>query len=124
MPTVLTFWSLPEEETEFLDYLSAWEIYAYPPSTFPKETDVKPIPIREVLELDPSQVSFAPKQFLSVKDIGQRDIVNGVQRYGVSPMQSQTIAYRRPFFHEGGALGKSNLSVYWEFPNEEAIGFI
>ena len=39
-------------------------------------------------------------------------------------MQSQTIAYRRPFFRESGALGQSNLSAYWKYPNETATEFI
>jgi hypothetical protein len=115
---------MPEEEKEFLNYLSAWEIYAYPPHTFRKSSDVKPIPLLDVLKSNPSQVSFGSKQFLSDRDIGQRNIVDDVQYYGVSPMQSQTIAYQRPFFHKNGALGKANLSFYSEYPNEEAIGFI
>ena len=79
MATVLTYWCLPEEEEDLLNYLRAWKIYAYPPSTFPRESDVKPVPIQEVLKLNPSQIDFGPKQFLSDKDIGPRNTVNGVR---------------------------------------------
>ena len=124
MATVFTYWCLPEEEVDFLGYLSAWQIYAYPPSTFRNPSDVIPLPIQEILKLGSSQISFGPKGFLSDKDIGPRDIVNDVRHYGISPMQSNTITYRRPHLHENGGLGKANLSVYWKYPDDEAIVYV
>ncbi len=124
MAAVFSYWSLPEEEADFLDYLKAWDIHAYPPQTFPKTSEVKPAPLEEFLKLNPSQISFGPNELLSEGDIGPRDIVDGVQRFGVSAMQSHTIAYNRPFFHDGGALGKSNLCAYWKYPAPDLSGFI
>jgi hypothetical protein len=124
MAIVLTYWSLPEEEEAFLKYLKTWDIYAYPPQTFPKASEVKPIPMDEVLRMNPSQVSFGPKQLLSDRDVAPRDVVDEVQHFGVSAMHSQTITYSRPFFRRDGTLGQSNLCVYWKYPLPDLSGFV
>jgi hypothetical protein len=125
MATVLTYWCLPEEEAGFLDYLDKWNIQAYPPETFPNISDVKITPLSTVIfNKNPSQLDFGPKEFLSEKDIGRRNQVDGVYLYGVSPMQSHTIGYVRPRYRVGGHLGQSNLSAYWKYPNENVTGFI
>jgi hypothetical protein len=125
MATVSTYWCLPEEEADLLHYLTKWDVYSYFSDAIPNIFDVKPVPIKTLIEeRNPSQLYFAPKQFLSQDDICCRNSVDGIHLFGVSPMQSQTIAYRRPFFHENGALGKSSLSAYWKYPNVTATDFI
>jgi hypothetical protein len=125
MATVLTFWCLPEEEADFLDYLCKWEIYAYPPDAFPSIAEVKPRPIQILIkEQNPSQFDFGPKQFLSKNDIGDRRLLDGGHAYGSSLMQGHTIGYRRPYRRIGGGLGQCNLAAYWKYPNAEATGFI
>jgi hypothetical protein len=125
MATVLGWWCLPEEEAHFLNYLSKWEIYAYPPDAFPSISDVKPSPIQMLIkEQNPSQLDFGLKQFLSVKDIGDRHLLGGGHAYGSSLMQAHAIGYRRPCFRVGGELGKCNLAAYWKYPNAEKTGFI
>jgi hypothetical protein len=125
MATVLTYWCLPEEEIDFLNYLSKWDIYAYDPTFFLSLSDVKPVPLTTlIVEQKLPDVYFGPKQFLSEKDIGLRTHLNGVAQYGVHSMNAQTIGYRRPCFRVGGELGKSNLHAYWKYPNAAVTGFI
>lgn len=125
MATVSTYWCLPEEEEDFLGFLSKADIYAYSPEMTPNISDVKPVPIKTLLEDgNPPQIYLGPKHFLSQNDICCRNVVDGIHLFGISPTQSQTIGYNQPFFRKGGALGQSNLSAYWKYPNKTATGFV
>jgi hypothetical protein len=125
MALVLTYWSLPDEENDFLDYLFKWDIYAYPARTSDTIADISPIPIRELLaETNPLQLFFGPWQFLSENDISLRNQMDGVCLYEVTSVRSQAIGYKRPHFNGSGVLSMSRLSAYWKYPSPNLMEYV
>jgi hypothetical protein len=116
MPQVLTYWSMPEEELEFIEYLSKWDVYAYLLDSFPSIAEVKPVPIGELIKNKNIIIfDFGLKQYMSENDIRRRKQVNDTCLYGVSSIQASTVGYNRPRYNLNGKLGQSNLSAYWKY---------
>lgn len=116
MASVFTYWQLPEEEAEFLDFLdSTGIVVAYPNHGVktPQEADPQPIrvfwaknaPLRCMLGLDSNKASTV----LEFKSQGDE------QFYSVSLMNSCVIGYSRPNFRNGNHLGQSNLAAYLQY---------
>lgn len=109
--SVLTYWIAPEEENEFLDFLSSTApILAYSPEWKNTRELVLPRKLDEYVKLDdPAQLMMAPEGFYT--DIRSHDF-GGRIRYNVTSEHSALLTYRRGRLI-GGKLGQSNLVFYY-----------
>jgi hypothetical protein len=120
MPSVVTFWQLPEDERDFLEYIhstgdvlacaSMWSDSKQDPQWLPPRTYVSgQNPIQLLITL----AEFASRISTRSHKKGDRII------YGVDSIYECVITYTRGRFRENGALGQSSFSFYSTFPNVE-----
>jgi hypothetical protein len=122
MPSVLTFWQLPEEEAAFIEYLqTTGNVLALPSRWVKTREELSPQPIRAYLEThDPPQISFGLEQHL--KDISPEPRIYEGESGFMQPSEMEfcLIGYNRPRFRRNTELGQSNLAAYWQRLDPEA----
>jgi hypothetical protein len=118
MPTVVTFWRLPEEETPFLDYLeNSGAVLGVATQKNPSRDALKALPLREAFQDDPSVVLLLLAEHRDLLHIVpfQQD---GAIWYGVHAMKSPVIDYARGKWRGTSRLGQSNAAFYSDYPDE------
>jgi hypothetical protein len=120
MPLVVTYWQLPEDERDLLDFLqTTGSIVALPAHWAESEKDLIPQPISVLIERDdPDQLVFGPEEHISQSAIERREF-GGSTYFGTNQMKSCVACYRRGKVRSG-KLAQSNLSAYLEYPTEDA----
>jgi hypothetical protein len=120
LANVLTFWQLPEEEEEFLDFLlSTGVVVAYPNHWVMTSEETEPQPLRRCL------AQSNPKQCLLGLDSDAAHVVVGAKSQenehflSVDVLASCLIGYSRPQFRGECKLGQSNLSASLQYPSAE-----
>jgi len=119
MPSVHTFWQLPEDEEPLLERLEKFgELYALPNDWRKDPLTLTPRPIREFLaENNPTQLLMLAGHQLGSVVVEEQDF-EGQQLFGVTAMRSCVIAYSRAQFL-GELLVLSNLAAYWDYLSED-----
>jgi len=124
MPSVVTFWWLPPDEDEFLEYLSGTgEVVALPADCVKSKALLVPKPYKSYIhEHGPTQLLLALQEHvvdckIDVLSQGQ----DGV--YNISDLESPVLAYQRGELQDR-RLGQSNISAYWSFPSQDAAAMI
>jgi hypothetical protein len=119
MPTVFSFWRLPEEEQDFLAFLDkSGGAVAIPFERFRRKEDMVFQPISELLESEnPDAVLF------SLQNLADQLRIHAVSDdlgtyYTASPMDSSMIAYERGKLSTDRKLGVTSLAAYWKFLND------
>jgi hypothetical protein len=115
MPAVITFWQLPDEEKEFLDFLeSTGHVVAIPVHWVKDRADLSPQPIRNFIEKhDPDRLYFGLESQLADVDIQPSEYEGEWGYKGPSGADACLIGYDRPKFRSGTKLVQSNLAAYW-----------
>jgi hypothetical protein len=120
MAAVVTFWQLPEDEKKFLDFLlKTGNVVAMPAESVKIKKELVPQPIVPYIEQhDPVQLQFALERFAKQTEI---EVIehNGEKYFRRDYMSPCLISYRRGRCGDGKKLGLSNLSAYWDYPNED-----
>lgn len=123
MAQVVTYWQLPEDEDRFLRFLeSTGNIFAIADAWVETRKELDPRPIRDYLrEHNPRQMFFGFADDVS-NGIESR-LFDGHPRVGVASMTACVIGYARGQ-ERNGSLCLSNISAYWEHPDENASQMI
>jgi hypothetical protein len=120
MPAVVTYWQLPDDEKEFLDFLlSTGSILAVPSHWVEAKEELVPQPIASFIEhYDPDQLLFGLEEYVLRPAIERREFDRKLL-FGVPCMKPCLITYSRGKLRNG-KLPQSNLSAYLDYPSEGA----
>jgi len=122
MPEVVTYWQVPDDESEFLAFLEGTGLVkAVPASWTETSEELAPERIRSFIERhDLAQLLFG-KGELQDEIISQR--FGDKLLFGVPEIKSCVIGYGRGKLHHG-TVTQSNLSVHWEYAGDDASRLI
>jgi hypothetical protein len=122
MPSVVTYWQLPEDEEEFLDFLvKIGAVMAIPTGPWRRtRAELCPRPVARYIEQDdPSSLYFGLQQHIGEEDIEARE-QDGEMFFTISDTKSCVIGYDRGRLRKGNKLGQSNIYAYWKYPSADA----
>lgn len=116
MPSVFTFWHLPEEDQALLDLVGGTgELYAYPSGWFEMPSALEAKPVQSMS--DCSILLLTHRDLLGLVSPETQEI-SGRSRYGLTAMRSCVVAFDRGCLN-GRRLGLSNLAAYWDGLNSD-----
>jgi hypothetical protein len=113
MPAVLTYWALPGEESELLEFIKAsGEVVAVRSAWSGRKEDLILRPLIALIEQhDQTSLYIGLAQYLHEGCIEAR-LFDGKRLFGVSDLRSNVVGYSRAKFHSG-QLSRFNLYAYW-----------
>jgi hypothetical protein len=119
LAAVVTFWQLPEDEKDFLNFLlTTGNVMAIPTHKVKTKVELAPAPVLEyVAERDPAQLAMALEKHALQAVIELREW-KGEKLYVLDQMRSSVVSYQRARIRDGNKLGQANLCAYWEYPNK------
>jgi hypothetical protein len=119
MASVVTYWQVPEDERDFLDYLlKTGDVVAVLDEWVESRDLLRPVPIATHIERENTiGFQFALRHLLDVNYTDERQF-DGKTQFCLS-MRSNTISYRRGLL-ANGRLPQSNLSMYSAYPHDYA----
>src|SRR5438128_869348 len=122
MRAVVTYWQLPEDEHDFLDFLSSTgEVVAMPDHWVKTKEELEPKPVRSFIrEQDPAQLLFGLRHH-ATQAIIKPEQKNGERWFSVSDMKSCLIGYARGRLRDKNMLGQSNLHAYWDYVDDSTM---
>jgi hypothetical protein len=124
MSTVVTYWQLPSDEQDFIEFLATTGDVVGLTDRFVERTEellYQPI-TKFIEERNPDQLLLGLNEAELREHIAPR-LIEGKLHYGVPHMQAPVIAYTRGRIRNG-SLTLSNLSAYWEYPTEGGAGLV
>jgi hypothetical protein len=125
MPAVVTYWQLPEDEKEFLDFLlTTGKVVAMPDHWVKTTEELAPQSIdRFIQQHNPDQLKFGLERHPLQASVEAREF-EGEVLFGVPVMKACVIGYSRGRLRDGNNLTQSNLAAYWDYPNEDATRMV
>ena len=110
MASVVTYWRLPDEEGQFLDYLEkTGDIQACVHGSVSRRDGLRPRPLRDLLQTDEFEdILFGPQEFMAQSWIDSV-VHEGRTLYSRSYRQGPLICYTRGGFRTPQQLAQSNL---------------
>jgi hypothetical protein len=119
MPAILTYWQVPEDEKEFLDFLlSTGKILVLPNAWVKTREELVPQALLSYIEkCDPDQLKFGLEHHVRGSVVEERTFDDQVY-FGITTMRSCVVSYDRGRLRDGNHLGQSNLCAYWDYPDE------
>src|SRR5260370_41031597 len=113
MPAVVTYWQLPDDDKDFLDFVqTTGTVLALPDRWVKRKEELALQPMVSYFQLhDRGQFSLE-KHVLQIS-IDEHETSDGL-RFGVPVMEPCVIAYERGRFLNG-KLTLPNLSAYWDY---------
>jgi len=110
MPSVVTFWRLPEEEAEFIDFLtSTGEVTWVPWQKVRDRALLEPQPLETLTTEDPDSVLIGLRDTLG--EIPVNTLEEG--SFAVVATEVPMLIYQRGKWRGPNKLGSSNLSGEW-----------
>ena len=125
MAAVLTFWWMPDEESDFLRLLAGQDVVAYPVGAT-ESAILRPIDVDDMIRAhNPKDLWLTLPAFVkSVRVDFQKLSPPHRSGYAVSGMHSTVIGYQRGRFLDDKRLSSSNLHAYWSYPDDAATTMI
>jgi hypothetical protein len=113
MPTVVTFWRLPEEEPEFIEFLSSTgDVVWLPWQKVPDRSMLVPRPLDTLTTQDPDSVLLGLRDTLG--EIPINTFAEGSrQSFAIVATEVPMLIYQRGKWRGQKKLGSSNLSGEW-----------
>lgn len=125
MTASVTYWRLPDEESDFVDYLesSAEPVLVLPVRTYSKVEDVRWMPPREAFGSNDSSFLITPAKFAPAARVVRVDRPDG-QGFKVHPGKSPVVFYTRGNLAAPNRLYTSAISADWTYLADDDRTFL